>query len=111
MKWLTEYKPAWVLGLAGPTSYNICSYTYHFLFYYYYYYYYYYHVFVVKLQESAWSASYGEYKTVKTIQGPASPGDGTNKYPLPVGKQAKMKTETVLPKLLGMGPTSHPPPA
>jgi len=31
MKWITEWKPAWVLSLAGPT-YNLHSYAYHFYF-------------------------------------------------------------------------------
>jgi len=31
---------------------------------------YYYHIFVVKVQEIAWSASYGQNKTVKQSNGP-----------------------------------------
>ena len=41
IKWITEWKPAWVLSLAGPT-YNLHSYAYHFLFIFYFLY----HIFI-----------------------------------------------------------------
>ena len=48
---------------------------------------------------------------MKTIQRPATPRHGAKEYPLPIGKQSNMKTETVLPRRYGMGLTAHQPPA
>jgi len=70
-----------------------------------------YQVFVVKVQETTWSASYGRNKTMKQSNGPLHLLMGQTKYPPPVGKQSNMKTETVPPRPYGMGLTAHQPPA